>query len=173
MSVRCLWAKQTNVAYLPKAMHKWGRGERPRASAAIGWPSARLQAHMIGRIRHYVTLLCTICMLKWRMRELSSCSPSVLADVDIQPAIAQLVEHLGVVCSSNQMVPGSIPGGRILHNQFNWNNPITQMFILYQNVWCRCNFCSELHSHAHRNHNGSFWSWFLTLKPHGNPKLFA
>jgi hypothetical protein len=30
-----------------------------------------------------------------------------------RPAIAQLVEHLTVVTSSNQMVPGSIPGGRI------------------------------------------------------------
>jgi hypothetical protein len=35
----------------------------------------------------------------------------VLAD---RPAIAQLVEHLTVECCSNQMVPGSIPGGRIL-----------------------------------------------------------
>ena len=31
-----------------------------------------------------------------------------------KPAIAQLVEHLTVECCSNQMVPGSIPGGRIL-----------------------------------------------------------
>ena len=30
-----------------------------------------------------------------------------------QSAIAQLVEHLTVDCCSNQMVPGSIPGGRI------------------------------------------------------------
>ena len=30
------------------------------------------------------------------------------------PAIAQLVEHLTVECCSYQMVPGSIPGGRIL-----------------------------------------------------------
>ena len=30
-----------------------------------------------------------------------------------KPAIAQLVEHLTVDCCSNQMVPGSIPGGRI------------------------------------------------------------
>ena len=30
-----------------------------------------------------------------------------------QPAIAQLAEHLTVECCSNQMVPGSIPGGRI------------------------------------------------------------
>ena len=29
-----------------------------------------------------------------------------------QPAIAQLVEHLTVERGSNQMVPGSIPGGR-------------------------------------------------------------
>ena len=29
-----------------------------------------------------------------------------------KPAIAQLVEHLTVECCSNQMVPGSIPGGR-------------------------------------------------------------
>ena len=32
----------------------------------------------------------------------------------ITPAIAQLVEHLTVDSCSNQMVPGSIPGGRIL-----------------------------------------------------------
>ena len=31
-----------------------------------------------------------------------------------KPAIAQLVEHLTVECCSNQMVPGSIPGGRTL-----------------------------------------------------------
>ena len=30
----------------------------------------------------------------------------------IKPAIAQLVEHLTVECCGNQMVPGSIPGGR-------------------------------------------------------------
>ena len=29
-----------------------------------------------------------------------------------QPAIAQLVEHLTVELGSDQMVPGSIPGGR-------------------------------------------------------------
>ena len=34
-------------------------------------------------------------------------------DVCAPPAIAQLVEHLTVECCSNQMVPGSIPGGRI------------------------------------------------------------
>ena len=32
--------------------------------------------------------------------------------IDAKPAIAQLVEHLTVECCSNQMVPGSIPGGR-------------------------------------------------------------
>ena len=31
----------------------------------------------------------------------------------VKPAIAQLVEHLTVDCCRNQMVPGSIPGGRI------------------------------------------------------------
>jgi hypothetical protein len=35
----------------------------------------------------------------------------VLAD---KPAVAELVKHLTVECCSNQMVPGSIPGGRIL-----------------------------------------------------------
>ena len=35
------------------------------------------------------------------------------SDVCAPPAIAQLVEHLTVECCSNQMVPGSIPGGRI------------------------------------------------------------
>jgi hypothetical protein len=33
--------------------------------------------------------------------------------MDAKPAIAQLVEHLTVESCSNQMVPGSIPGGRI------------------------------------------------------------
>ena len=33
--------------------------------------------------------------------------------IDAKPAIAQLVEHLTVECCSNQMVPDSIPGGRI------------------------------------------------------------
>ena len=33
---------------------------------------------------------------------------------NVKPAIAQLVEHLTVECCSNQMVPGSIPGGRML-----------------------------------------------------------
>ena len=33
------------------------------------------------------------------------------------PAIAQLVEHLTVDACSNQMVPGSIPGGRIFGTQ--------------------------------------------------------
>ena len=34
-----------------------------------------------------------------------------------KPAIAQLVEHLTVDSRSNQMVPGSIPGGRIYCQQ--------------------------------------------------------
>ena len=34
----------------------------------------------------------------------------------LKPAIAQLVEHLTVESCSNQMVPGSIPGGRIYLN---------------------------------------------------------
>ena len=38
--------------------------------------------------------------------------PASLLNENFKPAIAQLVEHLTVVCSSNQMVPGSIPGGR-------------------------------------------------------------
>ena len=33
-------------------------------------------------------------------------------DEKVQPAIAQLVEHLTVERCRNQMVPGSIPGGR-------------------------------------------------------------
>ena len=39
------------------------------------------------------------------------------AVVRTTPAIAQLVEHLTVDLCSNQMVPGSIPGGRII---FTW-----------------------------------------------------
>ena len=40
--------------------------------------------------------------------------PEASSDVCAPPAIAQLVEHLTVECCSNQMVPGSIPGGRTL-----------------------------------------------------------
>ena len=36
------------------------------------------------------------------------------------PAIAQLVEHLTVDLCSNQMVPGSIPGGRIYYYCARW-----------------------------------------------------
>jgi hypothetical protein len=39
--------------------------------------------------------------------------PALPAILPVKPAIAQLVEHLTVECCSNQMVPGSIPGGRI------------------------------------------------------------
>ena len=35
-----------------------------------------------------------------------------------QPAIAQLAEHLTVECRRNQMVPGSIPGGRTCPRRF-------------------------------------------------------
>ena len=38
-------------------------------------------------------------------------------DEKLQPAIAQLVEHLTVERCSYQMVPGSIPGGRIFAAQ--------------------------------------------------------
>ena len=37
-----------------------------------------------------------------------------------KPAIAQLVEHLTVDHCSNQMVPGSIPGGRICVGENEW-----------------------------------------------------
>ena len=37
---------------------------------------------------------------------------------DVKPVIAQLVEHLTVDICSNQMVPGSIPGDRIIWNVF-------------------------------------------------------
>jgi hypothetical protein len=37
------------------------------------------------------------------------------------PAIAQLVEHLTVDHCSNQMVPGSIPGGRTFAPLFTWD----------------------------------------------------
>ena len=40
-------------------------------------------------------------------------SKYVLQWLSDKPAIAQLVEHLTVETCSNQMVPGSIPGGRI------------------------------------------------------------
>ena len=38
--------------------------------------------------------------------------------VKCKPAIAQLVEHLTVDTCSNQMVPGSIPGGRTIFYVF-------------------------------------------------------
>ena len=42
-----------------------------------------------------------------------ACKYNVLVTMLSSPAIAQLVEHLTVENCSNQMVPGSIPGGRI------------------------------------------------------------
>ena len=39
--------------------------------------------------------------------------------MEAKPAIAQLVEHLTVEFCSNQMVPGSIPGGRIFLEALN------------------------------------------------------
>ena len=77
------------------------------------------------------TLLCPwanlpsqrLCQESDRQRNTGSCaelsSDMLCKCVDIRfcfatPAIAQLVEHLTVDPCSNQMVPGSIPGGRIL-----------------------------------------------------------
>ena len=54
-----------------------------------------------------------------RQRRDKECSPFCRSKIiphdfyEVIPAIAQLVEHLTVECCSNQMVPGSIPGGRI------------------------------------------------------------
>ena len=53
-----------------------------------------------------------------------------------QPAIAQLVEHLTVERCRNQMVPGSIPGGRIfdmqhLHRTLQSATTEIQLAILY------------------------------------------
>ena len=53
----------------------------------------------------------------------------------LRPAIAQLVEHLTVVCSSNQMVPGSIPGGRSF---------------LFK--WAQITFTDMLHATCHLEH---------------------
>ena len=41
---------------------------------------------------------------------------NVANEISATPAIAQLVEHLTVEHCSNQMVPGSIPGGRTFAN---------------------------------------------------------
>ena len=43
-----------------------------------------------------------------------------------RPAIAQLVEHLTVECCSNQMVPGSMPGGRIFYCATSLRQPHAQ-----------------------------------------------
>ena len=48
-----------------------------------------------------------------------------------KPAIAQLVEHLTVEPCSNQMVPGSIPGGRTfpylaLRHRCVWPNDVAK-----------------------------------------------
>ena len=49
----------------------------------------------------------------------------------VKPAIAQLVEHLTVDCCRNQMVPGSIPGGRILI-------PLEWAFCDIIHYWIKC-----------------------------------
>ena len=54
-----------------------------------------------------------------RLAEEVAASPSIYGSAPMAfPAIAQLVEHLTVECCSNQMVPGSIPGGRIFPKMF-------------------------------------------------------
>ena len=74
----------------------------------------------------------------------------------VQPAIAQLVEHLTVECCSNQMVPGSIPGGRI-----------------YRTLAYRANQCAPLPTSLHITSNrvvfvdagykraGQFYQWVM------------
>ena len=57
-------------------------------------------------------VLCTLVHALTCLHEL--CVGSVVVWGVPIPAIAQLVEHLTVDRCSNQMVPGSIPGGRIL-----------------------------------------------------------
>ena len=58
-----------------------------------------------------------------------------------QPAIAQLVEHLTVDGSRYEMVPGSIPGGRVLSTVIG----MTRVFPLSHGnvavVWLRGNVC--------------------------------
>ena len=57
-------------------------------------------------LRHHAPL--------WHAVRILRFVPKVQSHGDhVMPAIAQLVEHLTVECCSNQMVPGSIPGGRI------------------------------------------------------------
>ena len=76
----------------------------------------------------------------------------------VQPAIAQLVEHLTVECCSNQMVPGSIPGGRI-----------------YRTLAYRANQCAPLPTSLHITSNrvvfvdagykraGQFYQWVMWM----------
>ena len=54
------------------------------------------------------------------------------------PAIAQLVEHLTVDTCSNQMVPGSIPGGRTFGPDFGpeaiWAQAVDLVVFLYRKL---------------------------------------
>ena len=82
--------------------------------------------------------------------------PEASSDVCAPPAIAQLVEHLTVECCSNQMVPGSIPGGRI-----------------YRTLAYRANQCAPLPTSLHITSNrvvfvdagykraGQFYQWVM------------
>ena len=59
-------------------------------------------------------------------------SVEIHGGIDAKPAIAQLVEHLTVECCSNQMVPGSIPGGRT----FRRGTPVAMVGIGYRLCCC-------------------------------------
>ena len=68
-----------------------------------------------------------------------------------KPAIAQLVEHLTVDSCSNQMVPGSIPGGRI-----SFCLPVRAAPPL-RRLSCQppCCVSRDMHHGQHRSHFGS------------------
>ena len=68
-----------------------------------------------------------------------------------KPAIAQLAEHLTVDSRSNQMVPGSIPGGRILQSSFSMSSFIVCPMAT-RNMLCQTRFSSvDCMTHACQN----------------------
>ena len=75
------------------------------------WPDGELQGLWFGRSAVQVPAVhrrCDAAAHRVLMRNSKSST-----DIQVKPAIAQLVEHLTVDACRNQMVPGSIPGGRM------------------------------------------------------------
>ena len=65
------------------------------------------------------------------------------------PAIAQLVEHLTVDRCSNQMVPGSIPGGRTFAQDQEEENEMEVLFVHAKSTKrCACRESNPGHKHG-------------------------